>query len=186
MTLKNISFSTLLTVVMLLIFAVMVGLSFDYPAKARFMPMIVGIPGMAFCLIQLAIDLFSGAGVAAHAVHRHVPVKAPAAAAAAAEQESAEELPEFGPHTVRQEGIMWAYFIAFIIGILLFGFYVSIPIMLTTTLRTQTGRSWRFSLLLAAIATAVLYAMFGAFLGIQLHEGFVTSWLVHRFEVGAV
>jgi len=186
MTAKNISFSTLVTIVMLLIFATMVWMSLSFPVKARLMPMIVGIPGMAFCLIQLGIDLFSGAKAGPHKAHHHVPAEAPAAAANLEVLEAEEELPEFGPHTVRQETVMWGYFVSFIAAILLFGFYISVPIMLAASLRTQAGKSWKFSLLLAVIATAALYLMFGRFLGIQLHEGFVTTWLIRRFEPGAV
>ncbi|TCR87714.1 tripartite tricarboxylate transporter TctB family protein [Rhizobium sp. BK376] len=186
MTLKNISFSTFLTAVMLVIFSVMVGLAFGFPAKARFMPLIVGIPGMALCLLQLGMDLYSHKASSSHGRHHHVPTQAPAAAAALAVQEADPELPEFGPHTVPQEMAMWGYFISFIVAILLFGFYVSAPIMLAATLRTQAKKSWKFSLLLAVIATAVLYLVFGAFLGIELHEGFATKWLMQRFQNGAL
>ncbi len=50
------NFSTWLTAIMLLIFATMVGIATQYPADARFMPFVVGIPGIALCLLQLALD----------------------------------------------------------------------------------------------------------------------------------
>ena len=49
------------------------------------------------------------------------------------------ELPEFGPHTVSQEIAMWIYFVAFVAGILAFGFYVSIPILLVTLAPERAG-----------------------------------------------
>lgn len=165
---KNLSFSTWLTIVMLVFFVVMVGLSMEFPAKARFMPLIVGLPAIALCLIQLGIDLRPSAKRAFHAPR-----------AGLAQQTGPEpDLPEFGPHTVSQELLMWTYFVAFVAGILVFGFYVSVPVLLLTFLRREAEASWRFASSLAAAATLVLYLMFGALLQIQLHPGFVTPWLV--------
>ena len=36
----------------------MVGVASTYPPAARFMPFIVGIPAIALCLLQLALDLY--------------------------------------------------------------------------------------------------------------------------------
>ncbi|MGO4350331.1 tripartite tricarboxylate transporter TctB family protein [Rhizobium sp. RAF36] len=182
MTLKTISFSTALTFVMLAIFTTMVALSFDYPAKARFMPLVVGIPGILLCLVQLGLDLFrSPSAPAAASLGQQI-----AAASAPESGQQEEELPEFGPHTARQEAIMWVYLVSFVTGIILFGFYVSVPIMLLTFLRRQGEASWKFALALAIAATLALYLMFGRLLGIELHPGFVTRWAMHAFGFGAV
>ncbi|THK36592.1 hypothetical protein EHS39_19150 [Ensifer sp. MPMI2T] len=173
---KNLSFSTWLTIVMLTFFIVMVGLSMEFPAKARFMPLIVGLPAIALCLLQLGIDLMPASRSAFHGAPR----------AGLAQQTGPEpELPEFGPHTVSQELLMWTYFVAFIAGILAFGFYVSVPVLLLTFLRREAEASWRFAFSLAAAATLVLYLMFGALLQIQLHPGFVTPWMVQAIGIGA-
>ena len=181
MTLRNLSFSTVLTFVMLAIFTTMVALSFDYPSKARFMPLVVGLPGIALCLIQLGIDLFrSPSAGAAASVGQSI------AAASAPESQQEEELPEFGPHTARQEVVMWVYFVSFIAGVILFGFYVSVPVMLVTFLRKQGGASWKFAAALAIAATLVIYLMFGRLLGIELHPGFITRWVTHALGIGAI
>ncbi|MBB4187691.1 hypothetical protein GGE07_004360 [Sinorhizobium terangae] len=173
---KNLSFSTWLTIVMLAFFIVMVGLSMEFPAKARFMPLIVGLPAIALCLVQLGIDLMPTSKSAFHGAPQ----------AGLAQQAGLEpELPEFGPHTVSQEILMWVYFVAFVAGILTFGFYVSVPVLLLTFLRREAEASWRFAFSLAAVATLVLYLMFGALLQIQLHPGFVTPWLVQTIGIGA-
>ncbi|MBB3595842.1 hypothetical protein FHX08_006259 [Rhizobium sp. BK529] len=180
MTLKNINFSTALTFVMLAIFTSMVAISFDYPAKARFMPLVVGLPGIVFCLIQLGLDLFRSPDESASAsVGEQI-------AAASAPESQHEELPEFGPHTARQEVVMWGYFVSFITGVILFGFYISVPIMLLTFLRRQGEASWKFALALAIAATLALYLMFGRLLGIELHPGFVTRWAMHALGLGAI
>ncbi|NRP74359.1 hypothetical protein ILFOPFJJ_05281 [Ensifer psoraleae] len=173
---KHLSFSTWLTIVMLAFFIVMVGLSMEFPAKARFMPLIVGLPAIALCLVQLGIDLMPSSKSAFHSAPR----------AGVAHQAGPEpELPEFGPHTVSQEILMWTYFVAFVAAILVFGFYASVPVLLVTFLRREAEASWRFALSLAAVATLVLYLMFGALLHIQLHPGFVTPWLVQAIGIGA-
>ncbi|MBP1876303.1 hypothetical protein LPJGGPFB_05208 [Ensifer adhaerens] len=175
---RHYSFSTWLTIVMLVFFCVMVGLAMEFPAKARFMPLVVGIPGIGLCLVQLAIDLFHSPKSAFHGAPR---------AGIAHEVPGLEpELPEFGPHTVRQEITMWIYFVAFVAAILAFGFYVSIPFMLATFLRRQAESSWRMSLSLAVGATVVLYLLFGALLHIQLFPGFVTPWLLRTVGIGVV
>ncbi|NLS04260.1 hypothetical protein HGP14_12935 [Rhizobium sp. P32RR-XVIII] len=182
MTMKNVTFSTCLTVVMLVIFTSMVGLSFGFPAKARFMPLVVGVPGIALCLIQLAIDLFrSPAAPAAASVGQAI------AAASSPESGSDEaELPEFGPHTARQELVMAAYFVSFIAGVVAFGFYISVPIMLLTFLKRQAECSWKLSVALAAAATLVLYLVFGRLLGIELHPGLVTPWVLHALGINTI
>lgn len=180
MTLKNISFSTALTFIMLAIFTSMVAISFGYPSKARFMPLVVGLPGIVFCLIQLGIDLIrSPRADTATSVGQSI-------AAASAPESQHEELPEFGPHTARQEVIMWSYFVSFIAGVILFGFYISVPVMLLTFLRRQGEASWKFALALAIAATLALYLMFGRLLGIELHPGFVTRWAMHALGLGAI
>lgn len=180
MTLKSINFSTVLTFIMLAIFTSMVAISFDYPSKARFMPLVVGLPGIVFCLIQLGLDLFrSPADDTSSSVGQSI-------AAASAPESQHEELPEFGPHTARQEVIMWGYFVSFIAGVILFGFYISVPIMLLTFLRRQGEASWKFALFLAIAATLALYLMFGRLLGIELHPGFVTRWAMHALGLGAI
>ena len=53
------------------------------------------------------------------------------------------------------------YFVGFIAAVLVFGFYVSVPVMLVSFLRRQAEASWRFALLLGGGGDAVLYLMFG-------------------------
>ncbi|MDF1635370.1 tripartite tricarboxylate transporter TctB family protein [Mycoplana sp. MJR14] len=175
---RHYSFSTWLTIIMLVFFSVMVGLAMEFPAKARFMPLIVGVPAIVLCLVQLAIDLFHSPKSAFHG--------APRAGIAHEVPGMEPELPEFGPHTVSQEITMWIYFVAFVAGILAFGFYVSIPILLVTFLRRQAEASWRMTLSLAVAAPLVLYLMFGALLHIQLFSGFVTPRLLTLLGIGAI
>ena len=45
-------------VIMTLIFGAMVALASQYPEDARLLPYVIGIPGLALCLVQLAIELW--------------------------------------------------------------------------------------------------------------------------------
>lgn len=166
------SFSTWLTAVMLLIFSTMVGIATLYPVDARFMPFVVGIPGIGLCLLQLVLD---GVRVYDGHVSRHFQT-APKAGKPA--ETGPAELPEFGRHTAKRELKMWAYVVAFVGGVLALGFYVSVPVMLIAFLRREAAASWRTTLLLGVGATVVLYLMFAALLQIRLHPGFLTPLIL--------
>lgn len=166
------NFSTWLTAVMLLIFSTMVGMATQFPADARFMPFVVGIPGIALCVLQLVLD-----GVRAYDGHLSQHFQRAPKAGKPVETGPAE-LPEFGRHTVKQELRMWTYVVAFIGGVLALGFYASVPVMLITFLRREAAASWRMTLLLGIGATVVLYLMFGMLLQIRLHPGFLTPLIL--------
>jgi len=132
------NFSTWLTVTMLVIFTTMVLIATSYPAGARFMPFVVGIPGIVMCLFQLAMDWLGvhRARLAAHfqsapRAGQHHLVEYPTAELT---EEVEAPLPEFGPHTVAAEITIWVYFLVFIAAVLLFGFLPSVPVMVATYL----------------------------------------------------
>ena len=171
------SFSTWLTWIMLAIFSTMVGIATQYPADARFMPFVVGIPGIALCVLQLALDAARAYDGRLVRIFQTAPK-----AGKPVEAVDADE-PDFGRHTAKRELRMWCYVVAFVAGILTFGFYVSIPIMLVTFLRREAESSWRSALLLGIGGTAVLYFMFGFVLQIRLHPGFLTPLILRSLGV---
>jgi hypothetical protein len=180
-----------MTLVMLAIFLVLVGVASRYPAQARFMPYVVGIPPILLCLLQLvmdarerrkavAVDMRSAAEVAEDNVSRLVgrPIDLdvpPAAMSGVADAPLSKE------ETVRRELVLWGYFLGFIGGILLFGFWVAIPVFLVTFLRFQAKSSWRTSLLLGIGASVALFFMFERGLKVQVHRGFVTEYVLDRW-----
>jgi hypothetical protein len=174
------SFSTWLTWIMLAIFSTMVGIATQYPEGARFMPFVVGIPGIALCVLQLGLD-----AVRAHdgRVTRFFQIAPKAGLPAETVEVVDTEVPEYGRHTAKRELRMWSYVVAFVAGILVFGFYVSVPIMLVTFLRREAESSWRSALLLGIGGTAVLYFMFGFVLQIRLHSGFLTPLILRSLGV---
>lgn len=163
------NFSTFLTLVMLAIFSGMVGIAFQYPPGARFMPFIVGIPGIVLCLLQLLVDWRN-------------PVVSKAVAEPAAPFIGGLALPEVphepepsGRELVRREAIILSYFLGFVGGLLLFGFWISVPVMLVSFLRFQARLSWAAAFAAGLGGTLVLYLVFEVVLGIRLHPGFATA-----------
>ena len=65
-----------MTLLMLAIFTTMVGVASTYPPGARFMPFTIGIPAIALCLLQLALDLYRRRHPAAGETELFVPPEA--------------------------------------------------------------------------------------------------------------
>ena len=135
--------------IMLLIFAVMVGLAFTYSGEARFLPLVIGIPGLALSLAQFVIELRG---------------KDPEEKVFTAEDRMAEFK-------------MFGWFAVFIFGIILFGFPYAGPIIVALYLHFSWGEKWYVSLGAAAFSWAILHGIFDYVLGLPLFEGLVYQWI---------
>jgi hypothetical protein len=174
-----------MTFVMLIIFVTMVWIASGYPANARFMPFVVGIPAIGLCLLQLVLDTQArrralegagqrgGLGEAEATASKILGHKVAFEAAHTAEIEP--ELSE--RETARRELALWGWFLGFVAGILLFGFWVTIPIFLVTFLRLQARSSWPMALVLGIGATALLYIAFAMVFRLEVHPGFITTYV---------
>ena len=165
----------IMTGVMLTIFTVMVAISSTYPPGARFMIFVVGFPAIALCLLQLFLDIREWRNETASA-------QAPGGARVDPSIQmsiNADGLPvtEYTPAVVRKEIIVWGYLLALIGSILLFGFYITVPLFLVIFLRFYAEASWRLAILLPAGISAFLYVMLGYVFRMVLHTGFVTDYL---------
>ena len=176
-----------MTLVMLAIFTVMVGVASTYPPAARFMPFTVGIPAIALCLLQLALDLYR---------RRHPEAEDADDALKQAEDQVARmsgrrvqfEMPSDSAlftdtalderERVRREIIAWGYFLALIAAILLFGFRFAVPVFLIAFLRFQADTSWRSALLYGGLGALAMFVLFEKVLKVTLHGGFVTDFFV--------
>jgi hypothetical protein len=182
-----------MNLVMLAIFAVMVGMAAYYPPQARFMPFVIGIPGLVMCLIQLALEIRDArSGVKDEDEGKSEMEKAEAEVARITGRKMDFREAEGAAITVvedsresrgRRELVMWACFLALIAGILLFGFWISVPLFILTFLRYYAERSWRFALLLTVIATTIFYCAFVLGLKVVLHEGFVVEAIKEHFDM---
>jgi hypothetical protein len=179
-----------MTLAMLAIFTAMVGIAATYPADARFMPFIVGIPAIALCLLQLALDLYrrrapeaDTAGNAlkqaqdrvARIAGRRVPFDLPSDNALFVESTQDERV------RVRREIVVWSYFVGLVACILLLGFRIAVPIFLIAFLRFQAGVSWRGALIYGGLGVLAMYVLFEMVLRVSLHTGFLTDVIAARF-----
>ena len=179
-----------MTLLMLVIFAVMVGIATTYPPEARFMPFLIGIPAIGLCLLQLALDfcrrrvpegsdghdaLKEAEDKVARISGRHVQFEMPS------ENAMFTDTTFDARQTTRREIIVWGYFLALIAGILLFGFHVTVPVFLIAFLRFQAEASWRSALIYGAAGAIVMFVLFEKVLRVALHSGFVTDLVVNWF-----
>jgi len=175
----------LMTVVMLAIFVVMVGIASGYPAGARFMTFVVGIPAIALCLLQLGLDIYRLVRAAGGSSDFAPAPTSPAVGVpfdAARESLAFTEIPLDRRKTVRRELIVWGYFLALIATILLFGFRIAVPLFLVGFLHFQAKATWRNALVLGIGASAILLFLFEKGLGASLHAGFITEYLLSLRE----
>jgi Tripartite tricarboxylate transporter TctB family len=133
--------------IMFAIFAVMVGFAFTYEPDARFLPLVVGIPGLVLSALQLAIELRPGSG-----------------------KDIAAEDP-------RAEWKMYGWFVLFVAGIVTFGFPYAGPVLVASYLYVSWKEKWYVCLAAGLFAWAVLYGVFEQFLGLPLFEGLVYQFL---------
>lgn len=151
-----------MSLVMLAIFSVMVAMATQYPPQARFMPLVVGVPGIALCVIQVLLEL---------AARRRATAAGMSAVTA--------DVP--GAEARRRELVLWGSFLGLVASLILFGFYVTIPLFLVAFLRGYAKESWRFSLGLSAAGSTLLALVFHVGLGVVLHPGFLLEPVLDHF-----
>jgi small-conductance mechanosensitive channel len=135
------------SIIMLALFAGMVGYAFTFPADARFLPWVIGIPGLLFCIGQLIIEL-----------RNRTPE----------EREPGER---------RRELKMFAWFVAFIVAILLFGFVYAGPVLVAAYLYFDWHERPIVVVTSAIVAFAVLFGIFEWALELRLFGGFLDRLL---------
>ncbi|MGE5539075.1 MAG: tripartite tricarboxylate transporter TctB family protein [Gemmatimonas sp.] len=179
----------LIALVMFLFFVVMVGIALGYPAQARFMPLVVGLPGIALTLFELFREVRRAArpevaATADHGASSGLPsdISRLIGQDAALPQGDAPKLS--AAEESRRERILLTYFTALIGGILFFGFWITIPAFIATFLREREKAGWAFALSSAIVADVFLYVIFVRVLGVDLHNGFVTEWAMDLVAPG--
>ncbi len=148
-----------MSLAMLVIFLAMVGIASSYPPEARLLPFVIGIPGVVLCLVQVILEMLAvkraGGG----------ETRPPG-------DEEAEARPRGGA-AIRRELSLLAYLVALVLAVLLFGFWLAIPVLVIVFLRGYEGESWRLTLGLTAGAWGILYLIFDRVLKIFLFKGFL-------------
>jgi len=136
---------------LLALFGGMVVAASSYPAAARLLPLIVGIPALALTAWEL------------RAQWRVAAPTEPDAATARLER--------------RAQGVAFVWFVAFVLAIVAGGFSVGGVAAVVVAQRFWLRESWRTSLIGGAVAFAVLFAGIDRGLGQPLFEGVVTAWV---------
>jgi hypothetical protein len=177
-----------MTYFMFAVFATMLYIASDYPPGARFMPFVVGVPALILCALQLVLDL--RAAPAAPRDDRSEMEKAEERVSQMTGRRMEFEAAQIAPGVAvsenptavadNREFVIWAYIIGFVVGILLFGFYVAVPLFILFYLRTQAQVTWRKGLIYSAVGCAVILGALTWGLKLQLHMGFVTGFLLSR------
>lgn len=165
---------------MFLFFTIAVGIALTYPPQARFMPLVVGIPGIALTLFELVRDVRrvltarngeNGGGVGA--------IELPTDVSRLIGQTSVGvegETPKMTPaEEQKREWILLLYFTLLIAGLLFLGFWITVPVFVFVFLREREKAGWLTALAGAAATLAVLYFIFDRTLRIDLHHGFLTE-----------
>jgi hypothetical protein len=155
-----------MSLVMLTIFTGMVGMALTYPPETRLLPLVIGIPGMLLGLIQVGVEIRDA---------RRKAGSVEGAVTAEKDGESEESAPS--AVIVKREIVLLAYLAALAVSILLFGFWLTIPVFVIVFLRAHERESWRLTLGLSLGAWAVLYLIFDRLLEIILHQGFVIEYI---------
>ena len=178
-----------MTIVMLAIFTTMVGVASTYPPGARFMTFVVGIPAIALCVLQLALDVYRSRAPQL-ADDRTDFEKAQEAASRVAGRPIQFEMPsenvlftegDLDPkERLRREIIAWGYFLGLIACVLLFGFRITVPVFLIVFLHFQAGATWRSALVYGGGGALMMYVLFEKVLRVTLHQGFVTGFVLDR------
>lgn len=148
---------------MVVIFAAMVIMAAGYPATARFLPLVIGIPGLMLATLQLAIEIRRAA---------REPVPQAAAAPADVGGDGGD------PRTrLRREGTLFLYLVGLVAAILLLGFVIAAPLFVATFLWLREHESPRVIAMGSFATLAVLYVVFEVLLELSLYRGHLLELL---------
>ncbi len=136
------------SLLMLAIFVFFVGQALAFRPEARAMPLLVGIPGILLCLVQIVLDWRKQNGTAPKA-----------------------------PFLTVAERSLAAWLLLFLLGIIAFGFsYGAPPLVAAYLYFAARERPW-VAVAGGIVCAAMLLLLFEKLLKVQLFEGLVTPLL---------
>lgn len=146
----------LTTLVMLALFSGACLLALGLPAKAAFMPLLIGVPGVILCAAQLVLDIVRQ--------RKAEPTV-----------EIAEDTEQTGD-AAKSELEMFLWLIEFTVALLLFGFVVGGPLSVLLFVRLSSKDTWLNAVFAGAGTLIVLHGVFIWLLELTLFRGFVIEY----------
>ncbi len=154
----------ILTLFFLAFFVVMMLISMTYSAKARRMPLVVIIPGVALCA-AMVLKMTTRKG--------HEPERREAESA---ETEDSEPSGLEAKEEKKKMLVMFGW-MALLVGMIwIVGFLVTIPVYTILFMRSLK-ESWRLSIIFGIVGFIVLYFLFVVGLEMELYPGLIYEWL---------
>lgn len=144
-----------LTLVMLAFFGTLSAIALTFPPSAALMPLIIGIPAVILCLVQLFSDLRAGI----------------------IEGDTHSGGYDAGHQRFKAELSMFFWIFAFLVGILAFGFVFAAPVLVLAFIWLGSREKFIYGLFGAIGTEVILYLVFDRLLGLTLFSGFVTPLL---------
>ena len=145
----------------LIFFIVWVYLAKDWRMQARLYPWAIGVPMVVLAIVQVILDL--------KGVQRKQSDAAPV---------DFQFTQNMDPALARRRTInIFSWIVGFFLGIWLLGFVITIPLLVFTYLKLQSGESWVLSAALTAAAWLVFYGLFVRLLTLPFPQGLVLTWL---------
>jgi len=149
------------SLVMLIIFVGMLIMSMGYSQKARFVPLVVSIPGVIVSAVQVFIELRSF-------FKKRLKDEAVQEIAATVDTKK-RKLPD--AQVARSEKIIIGW-ILFLLGLIfIFGFWVAIPVFLLLFFRIYGKESWTFTIVSTACSWGVIFLIFQVLLKVPIYGG---------------
>lgn len=186
---------TLFTLLMLTIFTVMVGIATTYPGPARFLPYVIGFPGIALCVLQVILDIrdyyYVGGEVDPRTDFEKYMEEISKHTSQNIELDIAKETLETivtDPSTEarsrqKREVVLFGYFFFLLAVVLLLGFWIGIAIFLFLFLRYYAKEGLKLSLWITGGIWSSMYLVLVVVLEQILFEGFLTKYVIDTYFI---
>jgi hypothetical protein len=147
----------------LVFFIIFVYQAKDWRLQARLYPYAIGIPMVILAVVQVILDL------------RGVTRTPNPDAAAPVDYQQARGI---DPRVARRRAInMFTWIFGFFVGVWFLGFAITIPVMVFSYLKFQSGEPWALSVSLAIAAWLIFYGLFVRLLTLPFPQGQIFTWL---------
>jgi len=150
--------SRILGVAVVLASGAAVVIAMDWPLKAKLFPIAIGVP--VFCMA--AAEVLWG-------------LLRPDARAAAMDFRLSDHLPS--KIAVRRTLVAIGWMLGFLVGIVLVGFPMAVPLVVFLYAKVQGREPWGLSLGLALVVWGIFYAVFDRLLHLPFPAGWIQTWL---------